>query len=112
MKGKWSGDINLNDRELERQYKQYQTQDRLLMIMSIKLQSWVSWRKMCYTRLQVTGIFVHTHKRIYIVYVQPFQGSETLWRKGFHNDNENVAYKGEVWQQCPTEVAVQACLEG
>lgn len=37
MKGIWSGDINLNDGELEQQYKHYQ--DRLSMIMSIKLSS-------------------------------------------------------------------------
>ena len=37
MKGIWSGDVNLNDGELEQQYKQYQ--DRLSLIMSIKLSS-------------------------------------------------------------------------
>ena len=35
MKGIWSGDINLNDGELEKQYKEYQ--DRLSLIMSLKL---------------------------------------------------------------------------
>ena len=37
MKGIWSGDINLNDGELEQQYQRYQ--DRLSLIMSIKLSS-------------------------------------------------------------------------
>ena len=31
MKGIWSGDVNLNDGELEKQYKEYQ--DRLSLIM-------------------------------------------------------------------------------
>ena len=35
MKGIWSGDVNLNDGELEKQYKEYQ--DRLSLIMSLKL---------------------------------------------------------------------------
>ena len=37
MKGIWSGDVDMNDGDLERQYKEYQ--DRLSMIMSIKLSS-------------------------------------------------------------------------
>jgi hypothetical protein len=37
MKGVWSGDVNLDDGKLEQQYKQYQ--DRLSLIMSIKLSS-------------------------------------------------------------------------
>lgn len=37
MKEVWSGDVNFNDGELERQYKQYQ--DRLSLIMSVKLSS-------------------------------------------------------------------------
>ena len=35
MKGIWSRDVNLNDGELEKQYKEYQ--DRLSLIMSLKL---------------------------------------------------------------------------
>ena len=35
MKGIWSGDVNLNDGELEKQYKEYQ--DRLSLIMSLEL---------------------------------------------------------------------------
>ena len=37
MEGVWSGDVNLNDGEVEQQYKQ--SQDRLSMIMSIMLPS-------------------------------------------------------------------------